>query len=224
MRILGLDPSLRNYGWALHETREEGSARCECRGRFRTKPKQFADELSRYLYLRSCLQDLVKTQVPDAVGIEHPVFNEDYSEGMYGLFLFSMEALKNASQDVVLFAPPQVKVFARERLGRPRSWKMQKADMVEAAKVDAGGKGRWDHNEADAYHVACFAGRFWEFYRGELQLADLSEYEIQTFTMIRKITRGKRAGRTVKHGILHRESERFFVWSRGSTDAGQKDE
>lgn len=210
MRILGLDPSLTNYGWALHNTQSE--PRCEERGRFRTKPRQFPDDISRYMYLRDCLDALIERLEPDAMGIEHPVFNEDYSEGMYGLFLFSLESIRGHAQDVVFFAPPQVKSFAHELLGRPKGWKMSKLDMVDAARHDTGG-GVWDHNEADAYHVARAAGRFWELYADLITEDELTFVEARTFTKIHTYTRGKKAGQTEMKGILHRESDRFFLWS-----------
>jgi len=212
MLVLGLDPSLTNFGWALHDTDAEGAPRCVERGRFRTGPRDFRDEIDRYVHLREALRDKVVELEPDHMGIEHPVFNEDYSEGMYGLFLFSLEAIKDCGQDLVLFAPPQVKKFAKLILERPRGWSMAKSDMVDAAREDSGG-GPWNHNEADAYLVAAFAGRFWKFYEGSLVEDDLTPYEKKTFTHMRTITKGKRAGQLEIKGILHRESERFFLWS-----------
>ncbi len=212
MRILGLDPSLTNYGWALHDTEAEGRDRVLARGRFQTKPREFPDEVGRYMHLRDRLRQTIAEHVPDAMGIEHPVLGEDYSEGMYGLFLFSLEAIKDARRDLVLFAPPQVKKYAKDILQRPKGWKMQKSDMVDAAREHAGG-GKWDHNEADAYHVASLSGRFWKFHAGELAESDLTLYEVKLFTEIRHITKGKRAGSVEIKGILHRESERFFRWS-----------
>jgi hypothetical protein len=212
MKILGLDPSLTNYGWALHDTQATGKLRCLDRGRFRTKPRQFPDEVGRYMYLRESLRSKIAELNPDAMGIEHPVFNEDYSEGMFALFIYSMEAIKTSKKNLVLFAPPQVKKSAKDILDRPDGWKMGKSDMVDAAREHAGG-GKWDHNEADAYHVARLAGRFWNYYSGDLEDSDLSPYETKLITEIKTITRGKRAGQTEIKGILHRESDRFFLWS-----------
>ena len=212
MLVLGLDPSLTNYGWALHDTDAESRGRCLERGRFRTKPKDFPDEVSRYLHLRESLREKILELDPEVMGIEHPVMNENYSEGMYALFILSLEAIKSCRKDVVLYAPPQIKRFAKDLVGRPKGWKMGKSDMVDAAREDAGG-GTWDHNEADAYLVAAFAGRFWNFYVGDLDVEDLTEYEKKTFTHMRKIERGKRAGQMEIKGILHRENDRFFLWS-----------
>lgn len=222
MLVLGLDPSLRNYGWALHQTESTGKARCVERGRFQAQAKRFADEIDRYVYLRSELLALLSRCGTSRIGIEHPIYGESQSEGMYALFMFSLEALKASRCDVVFFAPPQVKSLAREILGRAKTWKMEKTEMVESAKKDTGGKGTWDHNEADAYLIGRAAARFWQLYDGEIHEEDLSPVERFTFLEIHQFVRGKMAGRTEIKGILHRESERFFRWSQETNTCPQK--
>lgn len=213
MLVLGLDPSLRNYGWALHDTEAEGRDRCVVRGRFQTEKRQFPDEIRRYKYLRQCLFEKIEELQPDVMGIEYPVFNEDYSEGMYALFMFSQEAIQDQRQNLVLVGPTQAKAWAKELLERPDGWSMGKSDMVDAAKEITGGKGRWDHNEADAYLVASVAGRFWKLYAEELDEEDLTPVELRMFTEIHTFIRGKRKGETQIKGMIHRELDRFYLWS-----------
>ena len=212
MIILGLDPSLRQFGWSLHDTEAEGKDRCTGRGRFKTTAKDLF--INRYTSMRSNLRLLIKAHQPDKVGIESPVFNDLWSEGMYGLFLYCNEALYLERKDVVFLSPGQVKASARSLISRPENWKMGKPDMVEAAKLDTGGKGRWNHNEADAYLVARQAGRFWKLFEGGLQETDLTDVERHQFLKMHTFIRGKKAGETVKKGIYHREDDRFFLWSK----------
>ena len=219
MRVLGLDPSLTNFGWAIHNSVADGSDRCEDRGRFKTSSKTlFVD---RYTDLRERLFSLVTDTNPDAVGIEYPVFGDLWSEGMYGLFLYSCEALKTAKVDVVFFSPGQIKSVSADLLNRPKGWKMTKSDMCEAAKTDTGGSGRWNHNEADAYLCARHAARFWCVQKDLMSVDDLSAKELKQFNLIHTYIRGAKAGRTVKRGILHRADERFFMWS-GENNAKEK--
>jgi hypothetical protein len=169
--------------------------------------------IERYLYMRTSLCALIQEHQPDRVGIEFPIFNDLWSEGMYGLFLYSCEALKTQACDVVFWSPMQVKAHARDSIDRPPKWKMDKADMVEAARADAGG-GRWNHNEADAYLVGKLASRFWLFYEKSIAEGGLTPLENRYFTEVKKYIRGKKAGREVRRGIIHRENDRFFIWSR----------
>jgi len=202
---------LTNYGWALHDTEAEGADRCLRRGRFQTPAKwTFVD---RYMYMRESVRRLVRELQPDRIGLEFPIFDDLWSEGMYGLFLFTCEALRIEKADVVFFTPGQTKAHAAHLLERPKGWKMSKMDMVEAAKADTGGKGRWNHNEADAYWAARTAGRFWTFYEDRLTKDDLTPKERHQFARIHTYVRGAKAGKTVKTGIVYREQDRFFLWS-----------
>jgi hypothetical protein len=181
--------------------------------------------VDRYIFVRESLRSLIRERNPDRVGIESPPFGETFSEGMYGLFLYSNEALKLEKRDVVYFTPGQVKAHARETLGRPKGWKMMKPDMVDAAKLDTRTvtpeitkktykiRNVWDHNEADAYLVARVAGRFWNFYSGLLAEDSLTRTESSMFSEIHTYVRGKNAGKTVHKGLLFREEDRFFRWS-----------
>ena len=215
MRVLGLDPSLTNFGWAIIDTDipQGQKGRLEDKGLWKTPAKM--EFIARYMSQRDSLISLIKEKKPDFVGIEYPVFNNLFSEGMYGLFLYTCEALKETKSDVVFWSPLQVKAHARLLIDRPKGWKMDKKDMCEAAKVDTG-VGRINHNEADAYHVGRLASKFWQLYSEEITEADLNPVEKKYFLKVHTFQRGKKAGKTVKSGVMHRESERFFLWSRGT--------
>ena len=221
MKTLGFDPSLTNFGWAVHDPDVKGVIRCPSRGRFQTSSKQLF--IRRYVEMRSRVVTLVQDLGILRVGVEYPVFNDLWSEGMYGLFLYTCEALHSVGADVVFFSPGQIKVHARHFLDRPNGWKMMKPDMVEAARTDTGGKGRWNHNEADAYWVAWSAARFWMLLDGVIGEKDLTPMETKQFMVIHTYKRGKRAGKTEHRGILYREDERFFRWSKGEDDGTKRE-
>lgn len=217
MRVLGLDPSLTNFGWALHDTDAEGAALCIERGRFQTSARTLF--VARYMDLRESVRELIQRLQPDAVSSESSVFGEMYSEGMYGLFLYVCEACYLEGVDLCLFTPPQLKAHARQSLNRPRVngrlWKMHKGDMAEAAREHCGGRGRvWDNNEADAYWASVAGGRFWNLLNGVITEEDLNPVEAKQFARIHKFQRGKKAGETVKSGLLYKENERFWQWSK----------
>jgi hypothetical protein len=206
--VLGLDPSLTNMGWALHDDSAEVGTpeRCAGHGRFQTPAKQ--EFILRYMSQRESLRGLVQQHKVTRVGLEFPVFGQMWSEGMYGLFLFVCEALRAEKCDVVFWSPMQVKAHARDTIERPPKWVMEKPDMVEAAAHDVG-SGRWNHNEADAYLVGVLSARFWRFLDGDLLAGELTPTETRYFTEVKV----QKAGKSVKKGMIYREDERFFAWS-----------
>jgi len=207
LKVLGCDPSLTNFGWAVHDDEAVGPERCVSRGRIQT-PSQVL-EIVRYRTIRAALRALIQEHQPDRISIEYPVFNSLYSEGMYGLFLFTWEAIWSEKKDVVFFSPGQLKAHARIAINRPETWKMMKADMVLAAQVDAGG-GRWNHNEADAYWAARTGARFWRLFEGDITIDDLTDTEKSQFLKIHTFQRGTKAGKSERKGLLFREDSRFF--------------
>lgn len=172
------------------------------------------------MLLREELRRLVRRLEPDCVALESPVFNDLWSEGMYALFKDSVEALFMEKQNVVLFTPGQIKAHARltlvDRNLRPANWKMDKPDMVETAKIDTGGKGRWNHNEADAYLCARLGARFWRLFHGDIDEEDLNPVERHVFLRMHTYQRGKKAGMTERKGTMFREDDRFFLFREES--------
>lgn len=213
--ILGLDPSLRNFGWTLIG---DDGVFLE-KGTMHTTTSTLFVE--RYIYLRDGLRNLIndiRLRYPKEVlrvGIESPIFNDLYSEGMYGLFLYSNEALMLEKCDTVYLTPNQVKAHASAFLNRPKGWKMGKADMVDAAKKATEGQGakRWNNHQADAFWVARASCRFWLLVEGEIEESDLTPLEKKHFTDYEKYQKGKKAGKVKRKGLTHKEEDRFFRWS-----------
>jgi Holliday junction resolvasome RuvABC endonuclease subunit len=209
--ILGLDPSLRAFGWTLIDD----NLSIVDKGMFSTEADIiFVD---RYIYLREQLRILLQSckEKTDRlqVGIESPIFNDLYSEGMYGLFLYSNEALKLEKMDVVFLTPNQVKAHAHEFLGRPKGWKMQKADMVEACKKANPHVKNINHHQSDAYWVGRIASKFWDAMDGRVQIDALSDLEKKHFTDVDLYVKGAKEGRVKRQGISHKEDDRWFRWS-----------
>lgn len=211
MITLGLDPSLTGFGWCVHNASASGSARVVARGHEATDSRDVF--VSRYMYLRDFVSRIViKHTSIEAVGVESPPFGELWSEGLYGLFLYVNEALYVAKKDVVFFDPVTLKSLVKKD---PKAIKgsLSKADMVTAARADTQIKGPFNHNEADAYHLARFAARFWMLYQNVLGEEDLTPAEKHTFLRTHTYQRGRKAGQTIRGGTLFRENNRFFRFS-----------
>lgn len=171
--------------------------------------------VTRYIALRTLLMDLLaKYPEIECVGIESPPFGESYSEGLYGLFVYVCEAVYSFRKNVVFFDPQTVKRLVKMDPDIRRG-SMDKSDMVEAARIDSGLlKGRFNHNEADAYHVARFAARFWEFLDGVLKEDDLVPSEKNAFYKVHEFKKGPKAGKTMITGLAFRENSRYFRFSQ----------
>lgn len=202
---------MTGFGWAIHDSCVAGPNRVVAKGIFNTSSKRLF--VWRYMYMRQAICDLLDAY-PEVkgVGIESPPFGELWSEGLYGLFLYVNEALFLRRQDVVYFDPGRVKLLARMD-ANVRKGVMDKRDMVEAAAADTGVK-CWNHNEADAYIVSRSAARFWDFVGGRLLEEDLTPSEQRVFLATHTFVRGDRAGKTIKQGVLYKEGDRFYQFSK----------
>lgn len=214
MITLGLDPSLTGFGWCIHNSSVVGKGRVFAKGRWETSSKTMW--VKRNCDLREQVAALLDRYVfVEAVGVESPTQGEIWSADAHALFLVVNEAIWSRRKDVVHFDPLTLKMLVKED-PTIRRGKMFKSDMIDAAKADTG-VGRWNSDEADAYHVARYAGRFWALFNGTIVEEDLTPSEQRAFTKIHTFVRGNRAGQTVKQGAIFKEDQRFFRFSQWET-------
>jgi len=207
---LGLDPSLTGFGWCVHRSTVAGPRRVIAKGVWSTPAKQVF--VWRYMMMRESVGQLLDAHPEiEGVGVESPPFGELWSEGLYGLFLYVVEAVFVRRKDVVFFDPSTVKLLAKMD-PKVRRGTMDKQDMIVAARSDTKVK-RWNHNEADAFIVARSAARFWDLQKERITEDNLTPSEKRSFTRIHKYTKGWKAGQTVGEGLLFREDDRFFQFS-----------
>ena len=216
VRVLGLDPSMRNFGWAVVDTQAQARRRLVTKGTFHTDADDFF--LDRYEHLEAELTALLERRSTiRIVSMEAAdVFGASYSEGAYALYVIAMRVLRAARRDVVLFGPLQLKALARGYMGGPE---MSKADMVEAVKRLVARRNefhvklRINNHEADATIAGWYGARFFELLCGELTPDDLSGAEQHMFLRERQITKGPRKGMSIRKGLTFREGDRYFLFS-----------
>ncbi len=210
MIFLGLDPSLTSFGFSLIDDEIDGPGRILYQGRFRTSAKTL--DVERYLFLQKSLRQLIEKSAPVFIGMESPFTGGSYSEGLWALFVHNCEVLYELKKDFVLLHPPQLHLLAK---GDPAiKKKMFKIDMIKAAKKDMQWKGKFQSDEADAYHAAKFGARFYRFINNQLTEADLTPAEHHVFHRTHKFVRGIKAGLVEEYGILTKENNRFFLFSK----------
>ena len=169
--------------------------------------------MDRYVFIRHEVMNLIERLNPDKIGMEQSVFGSSQSPAMYALFITTLEAVKRSQKDVVLWSPTQLKSLARTLVKRPPKWKMEKSDMIEAAQKANNFKEKWNDNEADAFLIAVFSSRWWEYYTGKIMQSEFNKEEVHAFVEITYHVRGKKAGKVAYKGIEHAQGEKFFLWS-----------
>jgi hypothetical protein len=207
---LGIDPSLTGLGWCVHDGGVAGTDRVIAKGTFRTPATRIF--YWRFMYQREAISRLLdRYPQVEAVGVESPPFGESYSEGLFGLFLYVNEAIMLHLKDVVYFDPLRVKLLAKMD-PEVRQGAMDKSDMVDASRQDTG-RIDWTGDEADAYIIARSAARFWDLHAGRITPDELTPAEQHVFRSVHTYVRGKKAGRTIKQGVLYKEGDRFYQFS-----------
>jgi hypothetical protein len=84
---------------------------------------------------------------------------------------------------------------------------MFKGDMINLARADTGIT-RWSNDEADAYHIARFAARFFRLLRKDIEPEALLPSEHAKFLK-------------VPQGTIHQKDKRFFLFSEVTTDGSK---
>lgn len=208
MKALGLDPSLRAYGWAYHNDEATGRLRRASSGHEETLPSTIP--VARFMHFRSMVGKLIRDYNPDVIGIESPAYSAGPFQTIhFGLMMFSLEAAFEARKDCVLFDPATLKLLARSD-PKLKKGQMSKLDMQRVVSFDTMDPSLIDNNEADAYCVAMFAARLKRVLNGSVQPSSLTPSEKHVFLGRKKISPGRKIKRMAH---VFRENSRFFRFS-----------
>jgi Holliday junction resolvasome RuvABC endonuclease subunit len=211
MRSLGLDPSLRSYGWAIHDDTKTGSARRVASGHEGTLSTTVP--VVRFMHFRALVASLIMKYQPEIVGIESPAYQAGpFQRIHFGLMMFSLESIFEKRLDCVLYDPATLKLLAKEDPAKRRG-DMSKLDMQRRVQLDTMESSVIDNNEADAYLVAKYAARFKRLWMGSLKPESLEPAETRVF--LARSRRVKTMAGVVRKRVAHafRENSRFFQFS-----------
>ena len=213
MISLGIDPSLRAYGWAVHDSESTGRTRRVSSGHDGTLPTIVP--VARFMQFRTMVADLLdrhpKIQI---VGIESPAYEAGpFQTVHFGLMMYALEAIFERRRDCVLFDPTTLKYLAK---GDPKVRKgiMGKSDMQRQVQLDTMDSKVIDNNEADAYLIALFAARFAEFRSGNINPLDLTSAEHAVFIGRKRKIKTLTGTKTKRVAHVFRENSRYFSFSQ----------
>jgi Holliday junction resolvasome RuvABC endonuclease subunit len=218
MLTLGLDPSLRAYGWCVYDSCATPRMRRIASGHDGTLPMTVP--VARFMHFRSLVADLLRRYEVEAVGIESPAYESTNATAHFALMMFSLEPIFARRKDCVLFDPATLKLAIA---GKGNA---DKSDMQRFVQLDTMSSSMIDNNEADAYCIARAAARFIQCMKGELLPEQLTANEARVFLM-RQRKRKKNDGSISVKSVAHafRENSRWFQFSKvpaGSVDLPAK--
>jgi len=211
LRSLGLDPSLRGFGWAVFDNQATGTERRISSGHEETFPSTVP--VARYVHYRSLVKRLLNTFEPDVVGIESPAYGAGpYQTVHHSLMMFCLEAIFESRKDVVLFDPATLKSLVRGR--KSVRGLVTKLDMQKFVQFDTNDSELIDNNEADAYCISYFSTRFMSLKNGLLSPDMLSDNELRVFLEKTKKVKTLKGTANIKIAHIFRENSRFFEFSK----------
>jgi Holliday junction resolvasome RuvABC endonuclease subunit len=218
MRALGLDPSLRAYGWCVYDSGVlRPKDRLVASGHDGTLPTTVP--VARFMHYRSLVRDILSRFRVDVVGIESPAYGGGpFSETHFGLMMYTLEAVFERRIDCVLFDPVTVKLLTG-------SGSATKSDVQRFVQADRMSPDVVQGDEADAYCIGKFASRFKESMTEVISKSDLTERELRVFYTRKKKVKTLAGTRVKRVAHAFRENSRFFQFSKvpeGSVDLPSK--
>lgn len=213
MIALGLDPSLRAYGWAIVDISAEGRLRRISSGHEGTLKTHVPP--ARFLHFQALVKDLLDRYPEiDVVGIESPAYSAGPFQSIhFGLLQFSMASVFHARKDCVLFDPATREYLVRQD-PKLNKGKVQKSDVQRYVQLDTMDTEILNDNEADAYVIGKFAARFMCLIKQKLSPDDLTVSEKRVFLEKKKSVKNL-SGKTDKRTAhAFRENDRFFMFSQ----------
>lgn len=212
MRCLGLDPSLRSYGYVLFDSDLTGLNKIVASGHEGTDTTMVP--VTRYIQFRNLVADLLSRFHVDLVGLESPAYGGgEFSERHFALMMFSSEAVFEARKDMILYDPSTVKYLSTG------SNQADKAEMQRHAQIMLKSTGNMNADEIDAFWVAHHAVRMYQLKTGIIGPEDLTKEEKRVF--LQRVKKRKTSIGTVikRTSHLFRENNRYFMYSKVPKDS-----
>lgn len=180
--------------------------------------------------IRSRVWGAIATNSPNILCIECPLTHAHRAEMLTGLFYlildrahYCLNIVGSGLQAVVVLSNPSMRSLMGVKQGRGSKEQCSKTEfkkqIVEAARQKIGYEIELTHDEADAFHLAYFARRFWLDWRGieEVSLTDEEKkiwYSEESTVKVPKNPRSpKKRARSInkKKGVIFRQGEFLFL-------------
>jgi len=212
MPIAGFDPSLTHFGWVLLDEGKDGRESLTDSGVFKTDPRDGL-LVQRIIRQRERVRKLLIGKGVSFVAMEAPYFSDFNTELLFALNQHIHEVFLDLGVFVIYIQPVSLKKLSVPGVN-PQD--VTKNHMVHQAKTELGLQGRrLSEHVADAYFAGKVGRRFfqWHFLK-KLKDVDLNEYEQALFCGQHTFVKGNKKGLTEYTGIIYRENDQFFDYSK----------
>jgi Holliday junction resolvasome RuvABC endonuclease subunit len=210
MIAIGLDPSLRSFGWAVIDTSSKGLQRRIASGHCVTVSSDC--QPARYLHLQQLVRNVIqKFPQTEIVGIESPAYSAGPFQTIHhSLMMFSLAEVFLARKNCVLFDPATREYLIRNG----RKGKIGKLDIQRYVQLDTLDSTLIQNDEADAYVIGLFAARLTELRRGIIKPSDLTPAETQKFLLMTRRKKTLKGIKINKTAHIFRSNSRFYDFSQ----------
>jgi len=210
--IMGLDASIRKTGYCILDTDKPDTHFVE-RGRLYTYNTD-GILIQRLLKQQKQIADKMEEFSVGFVSMEAPLLNVSESEELYALNQFIHNVFLQRGTYVICFPPQQLKKLALPNKSIT-SEEIGKAHMVLEAQFyfNLEGKNVTD-DEADALHAGRLGKQFYRRYILKDKSVELPPVTLKAFEGKKTFTRGDKKGITEYTGLIYRENELFYDFSK----------
>jgi len=210
--IIGIDPSITHCGYVLLDEAKTGKEALVSTGVFKTAPSEGLF-VQRLILQRERLRHLLVSNKIKFVAMEAPIWGSGSTELLYALHQFFHEVFLDHAVYLIYLQPSTVKKYAYPDMDPDN---ITKAHMTLAARkeLDIMGK-RFSEHEADAYFIGKIGLKYYQWlFMKKFSDSDLTEIEQNLFCGKHSYVRGNKKGITEYTGIIYRENERFYDYSK----------
>jgi hypothetical protein len=214
--IAGFDPSLTHFGWVCFDDTKTGKDSVMEGGVFKTDPTDGLI-IQRLLMQQERIRIFLSSRGIKFVSMEAPVWGDFNSELLFALNQFIHQVYLDLKVYVIQFPPTSLKKYAYPDKD-PNE--VTKHHMTHIAKTELGRHGkRFSEHVADAYFAGKIGLRYYKWlFKKELTDKDLSSHESEMFCGKHTYIRGAKKGITEYTGIIYKENEKFFDYTKKERD------
>lgn len=212
MALVAFDPSLTHLGWVIFDENKVGKESVLEAGVFQTDPSD--GYLVQRLIIQRCrVREFLIQKGIKFVVMEAPILSDFNTEKLFALNQFLHEVFLDLGIFVLYIQSATWKKMMFPDMNPVDVTKHHSSHLAKT-ELDRHGR-RFSEHVADAYHLGKIGHRFYRwFFLKLLGDKDLTPAEWDLFCGKHTFTRGMKKGVTEYYGLIYRENDQYFDFSK----------